>query len=98
VRFVLVIAALIACAACSSVPVSSVRSVDTRPSISVSRVNEYAELYVDGLRMGMAWSFEEPNQLKLDPGTHRVSIVEAGKVTFEQTIFVESEHKTINAR
>jgi hypothetical protein len=84
-------------AACA-MPTTTVRSVDTRPSISVSKVNEQADLYVDGIRMGKAADFEEPNQLKLEAGTHRVSIVEAGKTTFEQTIFIESEHKTIIAR
>ena len=81
-----------------AMPVTTVRSVDTRPSISVSRVNDQADLYVDGIRMGRAADFEEPNQLMLEAGTHRVSIVEAGKTTFEQTIFIESEHKTIIAR
>lgn len=81
-----------------AMPATTVRSVDTRPSISVSKTNEHAELYVDGIRMGRAADFEEPNQLKLEAGTHRVSIVEAGKTTFEQTIFIESEHKTIIAR
>lgn len=90
----LVLALLTAC----SMPATSVRSVDTRPSISVSHVNDSAELYVDGIRMGKAANFEEPNQLKLEPGTHRVSILEAGKVTFDTTIFVESEHKNIIAR
>jgi hypothetical protein len=79
-------------------PITTVRSVDTRPSISVSGVNERADLFVDGIRMGKAIDFEEPNQVKLEAGTHRVSIVESGKITFEQTIFIESEHKTIIAR
>jgi len=81
-----------------AMPVTTVRSVDNRPSISVSMANPQAELYVDGIRMGRAIDFEEPNRLKLEAGTHRVSIVEAGKVPFEQTIFIESEHKTIIAR
>jgi hypothetical protein len=81
-----------------AMPVTTVRSVDTRPSISVSGAFSQSDLYVDGLRMGRATDFEEPNQLKLEPGTHRVSIVVAGRTTFEQTIFIESEHKTIIAK
>jgi len=81
-----------------TMPVTTVRSVDAGPSISISGVNAQADLYVDGIKMGRAADFEEPNQLKLAPGKHRVSIVEAGKTTFEQTIFIESEHKTIIAR
>ncbi len=78
-----------------AMPVTTVRSVDTRPSISVSGVGEQAELYVDGVKMGRAADFMEPNQLKLESGTHKVSIMEAGKPTFEQKIFIESEHKAI---
>ena len=84
-------------AACA-MPVTTLRSVDTRPSISVSWANEQADLYVDGIRMGRAADFVEPNQLKLEAGTHRVSIMEAGRTIFVQTIFIESEHKTIIAR
>ena len=92
-----VIICILLLAGCA-MPVTTVRSVDTRPSISVSSVNEQADLYVDGIRMGRAADYKEPNQLKLEAGTHRVSIVESGRVTFEQTIFIESEHKTIIAR
>ena len=92
-----VIMCMLLLAACA-MPVTTVRSVDTRPSISVSLANEQADLYVDGIRMGKAADYVEPNQLKLEAGTHRVSIVEAGKTTFEQTIFIESEHKIIIAR
>lgn len=81
-----------------AMPVTTVRSVDARPSISLAGVNEQADLYLDGIRMGKAADFAEPHQLKLEAGTHRVSIVEGGKTTFEQTIFIESEHKTIIAR
>jgi hypothetical protein len=81
-----------------AMPVTTVRSIDTRPSISLSSVNEQADLYVDGIKVGRTTDFEEPNQLMLEAGTHRVSIVEAGKTTFEQTIFIESEHKNIIVR
>jgi len=96
-KIIMSIGCMLLLASCA-MPVTTVRSVDTRPSISVSMVNEQADLYVDGVRMGRAADFEEPSRLKLDAGTHRVSIVEAGKTTFEQTIFIESEHKTIKAR
>lgn len=86
------------CIAGCSMPATTVKSVDTRPSISISRVNEQAELFVDGIHMGKAANYEEPNQLKLEPGTHLITIREGGKVIFEQNIFVESEHKNIIAR
>lgn len=81
-----------------AMPATSVRSVDSRPSISLKNAWDGAELYVDGIRMGWAADFEEPNRLNLEPGTHRVAIVEKGATVLQQTIFVESEHKTITAR
>lgn len=81
-----------------AIPVTSVRAVDTRPSISISGASELSDLYVDGIKIGRTKDYMEPNQLKLEAGTHRVSIVEAGKTIYEQKIFIESEHKTIIAR
>jgi uncharacterized lipoprotein YajG len=81
-----------------SMPVTTVQTVDTRPSISIIGASEAAELYVDGINMGKAASFDAPNQLKLTPGTHRISIIESGQTTIEKTIFIESEHKNIIAR
>lgn len=78
-----------------AMPVTSVRSVDTRPSISVKNAGSKAELLVDGVRVGRASDYDEPYRLSLDAGTHRISIVEEGKTVFQQTIFIESEHKTI---
>lgn len=88
---------LVICAGCS-MPSTTVKSVDTRPSISISRVNDQAELFVDGIHMGKASDYEEPNQLRIEAGTHKITIKEGGKVIFDQTIFVESEHKNIIAR
>lgn len=78
-----------------AMPVTSVHSVDTRPSISVKNAGTGAELFVDGVRMGRASDYNEPYRLNLDAGTHRISIVEKGQTVFQQTIFIESEHKTI---
>lgn len=96
-RIFLVTSCLLFLTSCA-MPVTTVRSIDTRPSISMKGVSLQSDLYVDGLKMGRAADFEEPNQLKLEAGTHRVSLVEAGKTIFEQTIFIESEHKTIIVR
>ncbi len=81
-----------------AMPVTSVRSVDSRPSISVKNPGDVAELFVDGIRIGLAREFQEPNRLNLEPGTHRITIVEKGATVLQQTIFIESEHKTIVVR
>lgn len=78
-----------------AMPVTSVHSVDTRPSISVKNAGDSAELFVDGVRMGRASDYNDPYRLNLDAGTHRISIMEKGQTVFQQTIFIESEHKTI---
>ena len=37
----------------------------------------------------------EPQTLTLEPGTHKISIIENGTIIYEQKIFIESELKTI---
>ncbi len=93
-RSLIILLSILSLTSCA-MPVTTVRSVDSRPSISMSGANDMADLFVDGLKVGRAADFTEPNQLKLEAGTHKISLVEAGMKTFEQTIFVESEHKTI---
>lgn len=80
-----------------SMPATSVRSVDSRPSIIVKGTSSEADLFVDGLNMGKAANYNgNPQVLIVQAGTHRISIVENGMVIYEQTIFVESELKTIS--
>jgi len=92
------LALMIAISAGCAMPTTSVRSVDTRPSVSIQNVGDNDELFIDGVRVGMAADYREPNHLLLAPGTHRISIVEGKTIRFEQTIFVESEHKNIIVR
>ncbi len=82
---------------CSSMPATSVKTVDTRPSIAIEGAPEGAELYVDGLRLGIAKDYDgHPNILKIEPGTHTIVIKDvSGEVIHRQKIFVESELKTI---
>ena len=49
------------------------------------------------MTVGQAATYNgQPNVLRLEPGTHEVEIRDpSGKVTYRQTIFVESEIKTI---
>lgn len=90
-------ACLLIITGCAS-PVTTVNSVDSRPSISLQGVSGQSELYVDGIKMGRAVYFTKPNQLKLEAGTHQVKVMESGNTIFEQLIFIESEHKTIAVR
>jgi phage-related protein len=80
-----------------SVPSTTVRSVDSRPSIAIKGARPGALLFVDGLDMGKAEAYDgNPNILTIESGTHKISIIENGKVIQEQNIFVESELKTIS--
>jgi hypothetical protein len=83
-------------AACSA-PSTEVRTVDTRPAIAILDAAPGAVLVLDGRIVGPAAAYGgQPNVLRLEPGTHDVEIRDpSGKVTYSQTIFVESEIKTI---
>jgi len=79
-----------------SMPVTTVSSVDSRPSLIVQGASPEAELLVDGLNVGKAATYNgKPQALIVQPGTHKISIVENGRIIYEQTVFVESEVKTI---
>ncbi len=82
--------------ACST-PSTTVRTVDTRPAIAILDAAPGSVLVVDGRPVGAAAAYNgQPTVLRLEAGTHDVEIRDAaGRTTFQQTIFVESEIKTI---
>lgn len=83
-------------AGCSA-PSTTVRTVDTRPAIAILDAAPGAVLVVDGRAVGPAAAFNgDPTVLRLEPGTHDVEIQDpAGRTVYRQTIFIESEIKTI---
>ena len=83
-------------ASCSA-PSTTVCTVDTRPAIAILDSGPGAILVLDGMAVGPAAAYSgQPDVLRLEPGTHEVEIRDpSGKVTYRQTIFVESEIKTI---
>ena len=95
-RTAAVLATLLLAAACA-MPSTVVRTPDTRPSLAFQGAPPGAVLYVDGLRAGEAAAYDgEPNVLLVEPGTHEVVVRAAdGAELHRQTVFVESELKTI---
>lgn len=83
-------------AACST-PSTTVRTVDTRPAIAILDAAPGAVLVVDGKVIGPAVNYSgQPTVLRIEAGTHDVEIRDpAGNTVYRQTIFVESEIKTI---
>ena len=82
-----------------SLPKTTVRTVDERPSIMVQGAPKESILFVDGLSMGKAKQYSgDPEVLILETGTHDVKIVENGSVIFEQRVFLGSSLKTIKVR
>ena len=82
-----------------SMPSTTVKSVDARPSIAIQGASLDAELVIDGLNMGKASVYNgSPKTLIIEPGTHRVTVIENGNVIYEQNVFVDSELKTIVVR
>jgi len=83
-------------AACA-MPSTAVRTPDSRPSLAVTGAPRGSQLFVDGNAAGDAGAYDgQPAVLMVEPGTHVVDVRDtSGKVLFTQTVFVESETKTI---
>ena len=93
--FLALVFALCSCA----MPISTVRTVDDRPTLAFKGAPEGALLYIDGLNMGTAGQYNgEPNVLTIEPGTHTVRVTINNEVIYEQRIFVESSLKTITIK
>ena len=82
---------------CSSMPETRIQTADSRPRLAVQGAPENSLLYVDEVMVGHANDYNgHPNILIILPGTHKISIkTPAGESIHDQTIFVESELKTI---
>jgi len=91
----LLVAALTA-AACA-MPSTTTRTTDSRPSLAIEGAPRGSQLFLDGNPMGDAGDYDgHPAVLRVEPGTHVVDVRDAtGNVVFSQTVFVESETKTI---
>ena len=94
--FFITILSLVALAACS-MPNTTVRTTDTRPSIAIDGAPDGAILYVDGQQIGEANKYDgQPNVLVVEPGTHTVVVKGAdGAPLFDRKIYIESELKMI---
>ena len=92
----LLAAAALALAACA-MPSTTVRTTDTRPSLAIEGAPSGSLLFVDGNTMGDATAYNgRPAVLRVEPGTHVIEVHDSsGRVVFRQTVFVESETKTI---
>lgn len=82
-----------------SMPNTTVRTVDDRPTLAIKNAPENAVLIVDGISMGAAAQYNgAPKTLAVEPGTHTVRITVNQEVLFEQRVFVEGSLKTITIR
>lgn len=98
-KTVLMILVLVTALAGCSLPSTTVRSVDSRPSISIAGAPADALLLVDGVLVGKAARYDgEPNLLLVEPGTHRIVIQQGGAVLYDQHLFVDSETKRISLK
>lgn len=80
-----------------SMPSTTVRTTDTRPSLVFEGAPPGATAYVDGLPVGEAEKYDgQPGVLLVEPGTHLVTVRSRdGSVLFERKVYVESEIKTL---
>jgi len=78
-------------------PVTTVNTLDTRPTLSFKGAPVGAMVSIDGLNMGEASKYDGRSKgLVVEAGTHEVRVIQGDTVIFEQTVFVESENKVIN--
>ena len=86
-----------ALAAACAMPATTVRTPDSRPSLAITGAPAGSLLFVDGNAAGDANAYDgRPAILLVEPGTHVVDVRDSsGRVLFTQTVFVESETKTI---
>ncbi len=80
-----------------SMPDTRVQTADSRPRLAIQGAPENSLLYVDEVMVGHANDYNgNPSILIILPGTHKISIkTPGGESIHDQTIFVESELKTI---
>lgn len=95
----LVVALALSLSACT-MPSTTVRTGDTRPSLAFEGAPKGAVVYVDGLPMGDAEKYDgQPGVLVVEPGTHLVIVKGGdGSVLFERKLYLESEIKTLKVR
>jgi len=79
-------------------PSTSVDVSDNRPTIAVKGASANSVLHVDGLSMGLANKYNgSPNVLLVEPGTHKIEIIDNGKTALSQKVFLgEGENRTFS--
>ncbi len=92
-----VLAALALLLASCAAPQTTVRTPDTRPALAFQGAPPGAVLYLDGQRIGDPGDYDgQPRFLVVEPGTHRLVIQRSdGAVVLEETVYLESEHRTV---
>jgi hypothetical protein len=82
---------------CNTYPVTSVSTVDSRPTLSFIGAPEGSILLVDGINMGIVSQYNgNPRVLTVQPGTHEIAVMLNNKIISQQSVFVESEHKVVS--
>ena len=77
-----------ALAGCSE-PTEQVQTLDERPSILVRGAPASARLMIDGLDFGaVTTSGGAAQAIRIQPGTHRVEVLDMGRVLLRERLFV----------
>lgn len=78
-----------------AMPATTVKSVDSRPTIAIDGGPKDAEVFIDGIKVGTSGDFDgRPNVLTIEQGTHQIIVKNKGQVIYQQKFFVDSELKT----
>ena len=90
-RLLLIIFIMITLIAGCAYPTTTVRAVDDRPSIAIQGAPKDAILYVDGLNMGPADTYDgKPQVLLLETGKHKVEVKSQNQTLLSEKVFLGS--------
>jgi len=89
VRFIYLLAMIAVLSSCT-LPESRVSVGDERPGIAIAGAADGQILYVDGLRMGQAKTYDgKPGILSLEKGRHKIEIRNAAdEIVFTREVFL----------
>ncbi|MFD2204169.1 hypothetical protein [Kiloniella antarctica] len=92
--FIVLLSAMFLLSAC--VPAETTRTLDERPSVGFANVPKDAEIFVDGLSMGLAGDFDgESRSLTLINGSHKIKLMQNGQEILSQDVYLNGPSVTI---
>jgi hypothetical protein len=70
-------------------PVTTVRTIDSKPQLVIANASPSSTLFIDGVPIGPAAAYDgKKNTLQIDRGTHHIEVQDQGRMIFSQAIYL----------